>query len=181
VSDRAGNVVSYTFTIESTGGNGVVVPGWGFLLNNELTDFNFDSLTHPNRVEGGKRPRSSMSPTIVLDDGKPLLALGSPGGSTIITVVLQILVDRLDLGATLPEAIAAPRASQRNTTATLAEPAFSSSPEGQALAALFGHAFSATAEIGAATGIEFLGHGRVLAAAEPQRRGGGSAMVVIGD
>ena len=58
VADRFGNVVSYTFTIESTGGNGIVVPGWGFLLNNELTDFNFDSLTHPNRVEGGKRPRA---------------------------------------------------------------------------------------------------------------------------
>ncbi len=177
VSDRWGNVVSYTYTIESTGGNGVVVPGWGFLLNNELTDFNFDSLTHPNRVEGGKRPRSSMSPTIVLDDGQPFLALGSPGGSMIITTVLQILVDRLDLGATLPQAIAAPRASQRNTLLTAAEPAFINSPEGQALVARFGHGFSTTAEIGAATGIEFLGGGRVLAAAEPQRRGGGSAMV----
>ena len=177
VSDRWGNVVSYTYTIESTGGNGVVVPGWGFLLNNELTDFNFDSLTHPNRVEGGKRPRSSMSPTIVLDDGQPFLALGSPGGSMIITTVLQILVDRLDLGATLPQAIAAPRASQRNTLLTAAEPAFINSPEGQALVARFGHGFSETAEIGAATGIEFLGGGRVLAAAEPQRRGGGSAMV----
>ena len=177
VSDRWGNVVSYTYTIESTGGNGVVVPGWGFLLNNELTDFNFDSLTHPNRVEGGKRPRSSMSPTIVLDDGQPFLALGSPGGSMIITTVLQILVDRLDLGATLPQAIAAPRGSQRNTLLTAAEPAFISSPEGQALVARFGHGFSTTAEIGAATGIEFLGGGRVLAAAEPQRRGGGSAMV----
>jgi gamma-glutamyltranspeptidase/glutathione hydrolase len=177
VSDRWGNVVSYTFTIESTGGNGIVVPGWGFLLNNELTDFNFDSLTHPNRVEGGKRPRSSMSPTIVLDDGEPLLALGSPGGSMIITTVLQILVDRLDLGATLPQAIAAPRASQRNTADTFAEPAFVTSPEGQALAAQFGHTFSSTAEIGAATGIEFLTDGRVLAVAEPQRRGGGSAMV----
>jgi gamma-glutamyltranspeptidase / glutathione hydrolase len=177
VSDRAGNVVAYTFTIESTGGNGVVVPGWGFLLNNELTDFNFDSLTHPNRVEGGKRPRSSMSPTIVLDDGRPRLALGSPGGSTIITVVLQLLLDRLDLGATLPQAIAGPRASQRNTTTTLAEPAFVSSPEGQALAARYGHRFSTTSEIGAATGIELLADGRVLAAAEPTRRGGGSAMV----
>ena len=177
VSDRWGNVVSYTYTIESTGGNGVVVPGWGFLLNNELTDFNFDSLTHPNRIEGGKRPRSSMSPTIVLDDGQPFLALGSPGGSMIITTVLQILVDRLDLGATLPEAIAAPRASQRNTLQSAAEPAFIDSPEGQALVARFGHGFSMTAEIGAATGIEFLGGGRVLAAAEPQRRGGGSAMV----
>jgi gamma-glutamyltranspeptidase / glutathione hydrolase len=179
VSDRAGNVVAYTFTIESTGGNGVVVPGWGFLLNNELTDFNFDSLTHPNRVEGDKRPRSSMSPTIVLKDGEPLLALGSPGGSTIITVVLQLLVDRLDLGATLPQAIAAPRASQRNTTTTLAEPAFIGSPEGQALAAQYGHQFSTTSEIGAATGIELLAEGRVLAAAEPVRRGGGSAMVEV--
>jgi gamma-glutamyltranspeptidase len=62
-------VVSYTFTIESTGGSGLVVPGFGFLLNNELTDFNFDSTTHPNRVEGGKRPRSSMAPTIVLRNG----------------------------------------------------------------------------------------------------------------
>jgi gamma-glutamyltranspeptidase / glutathione hydrolase len=177
ISDRVGNVVAYTFTIESTGGNGVVVPGWGFLLNNELTDFNFDSLTHPNRVEGGKRPRSSISPTIVLQDGRPLLALGSPGGSMIITTVLQLLVDRLDLGATLPQAIAAPRASQRNTATTAAEPAFVGSPEGQALAAQYGHRFSTTAEIGAATGIELLADGRVLAAAEPVRRGGGSAMV----
>ena len=175
VSDRWGNVVAYTFTIESTGGNGVVVPGWGFLLNNELTDFNFDSLTHPNRVEGGKRPRSSMSPTIVLDDGRPRLALGSPGGSTIITVVLQILLNRLDFGMSLPDAIAAPRASQRNTLTVLAEPAFRSAYE----AALIerGHRFTSTAEIGAATGIEFLADGRVLAAAEPLRRGGGSALV----
>jgi gamma-glutamyltranspeptidase / glutathione hydrolase len=177
VSDRKGTVVSYTFTIESTGGNGIVVPGWGFLLNNELTDFNFDSLTHPNRVEGGKRPRSSMSPTIVLDDRKPLLALGSPGGSTIITTVLQILLDRLDLGATLPDAIAAPRATQRNTAATLAEAAFLSSPLAQELTTVYGQVLAPTGEIGAATAIEFLRDGRVLAAAEPVRRGGGSAMI----
>jgi gamma-glutamyltranspeptidase / glutathione hydrolase len=176
VSDRDGNVVSYTFTIESTGGAGLVVPGYGFLLNNELTDFNFDSTTHPNRPDGGKRPRSSMSPTIVLRDAKPFLALGSPGGSMIITTVLQILVDRLDLGLTLPQAIADPRASQRNTATTVVEPAFLSTPDAAALAAR-GHVFSTAAEIGAATGIEFLGGGRVLAAAEPTRRGGGSAMV----
>ena len=176
VSDRDGNVVAYTFTIESTGGNGMVVPGYGFLLNNELTDFNFDSTTHPNRVEGGKRPRSSMSPTIILRHGAPFLALGSPGGSMIITTVLQILVDRVDLHATLPAAIAAPRASQRNTVATAAEPGFLATPEAEALSAR-GHTFTTSAEIGAATGIEFLGGGRVLAAAEPVRRGGGSAMV----
>jgi gamma-glutamyltranspeptidase/glutathione hydrolase len=176
-ADRWGNVVSYTFTIESTGGAGLVVPGWGFLANNELTDFDFGSLTHPNRVEGGKRPRSSMSPTIVLRNGEPLLAVGSPGGSTIITTVLQILVDRLDLGLTLPQAIADPRATQRNTAATLAEAAFLAGPDAAPLRAR-GHVLSLTAEIGAATGIEFFDDGRLLAAAEPVRRGGGSAMVV---
>jgi gamma-glutamyltranspeptidase/glutathione hydrolase len=180
VSDRHGTVVSYTFTIESTGGNGIVVPGYGFLLNNELTDFNFDSLTHPNRPEGGKRPRSSMSPTIITSTGEPLIAVGSPGGSTIIPTVAQVLLERLDLGASLPEAIARPRAAQRNTAATTAEPAFISSPEGQALAnpATYGHSFSETAEIGAVTGLEFLAGDTVLAAAEPVRRGGGSAAVV---
>src|SRR4029450_5196554 len=112
-SDKAGNVVSYTFTIESTGGSGLLVPGFGFLLNNELTDFNFDSTTHPNRVEGGKRPRSSMAPTIVASAGKPFLALGSPGGGTVITTVLQIMLDRIDLGMTLTDAIDDPRASPR--------------------------------------------------------------------
>jgi gamma-glutamyltranspeptidase/glutathione hydrolase len=175
-ADRWGNVVAYTFTIESTGGSGLVVPGFGFLANNELTDFNFDSLTHPNRVEGGKRPRSSMSPTIVLRDGEPLLAVGSPGGSMIITTVLQILIDRLDLGLTLPQAIADPRLSQRNTATTPTEPSFSAA-DAAALRAR-GHVLSPIAEIGASTGIEFLGADRLLAAAEPVRRGGGSAMVV---
>ena len=128
-----GNVVSYTFTIESTGGNAIVVPGYGFLMNNELTDFNFDSTTHPNRADGDKRPRSSMSPTIVTKDGEPFIAVGSPGGSTIPGTVLQVLFERLDLGKTLPEAIATPRATQRNGATTTAEPAFINSPEGQAL------------------------------------------------
>ena len=177
-SDRSGNVVSYTFTIESTGGAGLVVPGFGFLLNNELTDFNFDSATHPNRVEGGKRPRSSMAPTIVTREGKPFLALGSPGGATIITTVLQILLDRIDLGMTLPQAIADPRASQRNALNTGVEPAFLATPERTALEAR-GHHFANAGEIGAAAGIEFLDGGGVLAAAEPVRRGGGSAMTEL--
>ena len=176
VSDRWGNVVSYTYTIESVGGNGIVVPGWGFLLNNELTDFNFSSLTHPNRVEGSKRPRSSMSPTIVLRDGAPVVAVGAPGGTTIITTVLQILLGYLDLGMTLPEALEAPRLSQRNTTATLVEPEFLGTPEEAALRAR-GHRFSTVTQIGAATGIAFLPGGRVEAVAEARRRGGGSALV----
>jgi gamma-glutamyltranspeptidase / glutathione hydrolase len=179
VADAHGMVVSYTFTIESTGGNGIVVPGWGFLLNNELTDFNYDDPSHVNAPAGGKRPRSSMSPTIVTRHGRPYLAVGSPGGATIITTVLQILVDRLDLGRSLPEAIAAPRVSQRNGVRSYAEPAFISSPEAAELIARYGHnPFLNAGEIGAATGIDFLGGGRLLAAAEPVRRGAGSAAVV---
>ena len=109
----------------------MVVPGRGFLLNNELTDFNFTptqgAAADPNLPAPGKRPRSSMSPTIVLDDGQPFLAVGSPGGATIITTVLQILVNRIDLGMTLPEALAAPRAAAQSA-ATPAEPAFLAAP-----------------------------------------------------
>jgi gamma-glutamyltranspeptidase/glutathione hydrolase len=159
----------------------MVVPGRGFLLNNELTDFNFTptqgSAPDPNLPAPGKRPRSSMAPTILLSHGKPFLATGSPGGSMIITTVFQILVNRIDLGMTLPEAIAAPRATQRNTAAVLAEQAFLDAPEAAGLRAL-GHVLTANPEIGAATGVEFLPDGRVLAAAEPVRRGGGSAAVV---
>ena len=181
VADRWGNVVEYTLTIEQIGGNAMVVPGRGFLLNNELTDFNFTptqgSADDPNLPAPGKRPRSSMAPTILLSHGKPFLATGSPGGSTIITTVFQILLNRIDLGMTLPEAVAAPRATQRNTAAVQAEPAFLASPEAAALTAL-GHVFAPNPEIGAATGVEFLPDGRVVAAAEPVRRGGGSAAVV---
>jgi gamma-glutamyltranspeptidase/glutathione hydrolase len=177
VSDNEGNVVSYTFTIESTGGNAIVVPGYGFLMNNELTDFNYDSQTHPNRSDGDKRPRSSMSPTIITRDGRLFMAVGSPGGSTIPGTVLQILLGRLDLGDTLPQALARPRVTQRNGATDTAEPAFINSPEGQALVG-YGHTYTSMSEIGAATGLEFLGGGRTLAAAEPVRRGGGSAAVV---
>ena len=154
------------------------MPGYGFLLNNELTDFDY---AEPDRTRTRrrrrKRPRSSMSPTIVTRHGRPFLAVGSPGGSTIPGTVLRCSLNRLDLGATLPEAIAAPRAVERNGAASTAEPAFIASPEGQALAAQYGHAFTPMDEIGAATGIELGRHGGVLAAAEPVRRGVGSAAV----
>ncbi|HET9647619.1 MAG TPA: gamma-glutamyltransferase [Microlunatus sp.] len=183
-SDRWGNVVSYTLTIEQTGGSGMLVPGRGFLLNNELTDFSaVYAADDPNRIEGGKRPRSSMSPTIVLRDGRPFLAVGSPGGSTIITTVLQTLVNRIDLGMTLPEAVAAPRASLRNTDTVTAEPtfidAYSSAlkPYGYILKPS-GDAFTSAAEIGAVAALEFKRDGMVQAVAEPTRRGGGSAGVL---
>ena len=183
-TDRWGNVVEYTLTIEQTGGSGMLVPGHGFLLNNELTDFStvYDPAD-PNRIQPGKRPRSSMSPTILLKDGEPFLALGSPGGSTIITTVMQMIVNRVDRGMTLPEAIADPRASQRNTARVTAEPEFIQMYG--ALVTPFGHQlqsagdqFTSASEIGAATAIEFGPGGQLTAVSEPRRRGGGSALVV---
>ncbi|MEU6880513.1 gamma-glutamyltransferase [Streptomyces sp. NPDC046712] len=181
VADKWGNVVAYTLTIESTGGSGITVPGRGFLLNNELTDFSFapanPAVHDPNLPGPGKRPRSSMSPTIVLDHGRPVLALGSPGGATIITTVLQTLTGVVDRGLPLVDAIAAPRASQRNQATTELEPGLWNSPLRAELEAI-GHGFRQNPEIGAATGVQRLPDGRWVAAAETVRRGGGSAMVV---
>ncbi|MGW5638263.1 gamma-glutamyltransferase [Streptomyces sp. NPDC003832] len=182
VADKWGDVVSYTLTIEQTGGSGITVPGRGFLLNNELTDFSFTpanpAVHDPNLPGPGKRPRSSMSPTIVLDaHNRPVVALGSPGGATIITTVLQTLTGLVDRGLPLVDAIAAPRASQRNQTTTELEPALYDSATRAALESI-GHGFRLNPEIGAATGVQRLPDGRWLAAAETVRRGGGSAMVV---
>jgi gamma-glutamyltranspeptidase/glutathione hydrolase len=182
VADRWGDVVSYTLTIEQTGGSAITVPGRGFLLNNQLTDFDFVPSTpgvpDPNLPAGGKRPRSAIAPTIVLRDGTMAFATGSPGGATIITTVLRVLLGRIDRGLSLERAIAAPRASQRNLAATEAEPAFLALPELRGLEAL-GQRFTPNPEIGAATGVERLPDGRWLAAAEPVRRGGGAAAVVV--
>ena len=186
VVDRDGNVVAYTSTIEQIAGSGMAVPGYGFLLNNELTDFDpapsAGGSPDPNLPAGGKRPRSSMAPTIVLRDGKPFLTVGSPGGATIITTVLQTLLNRIDFGMSLPDAIAAPRASNTNSATTVAEPAFISQ-YGNDLQTRFGQQFTSSTtttspQIGAATGVEFLPGGRLEAAAEPVRRGGGDAEVV---
>ncbi|HEY5832543.1 gamma-glutamyltransferase, partial [Streptomyces sp.] len=181
VADKWGNVVAYTLTIEQTGGSAITVPGRGFLLNNELTDFSFvpanPAVHDPNLPGPGKRPRSSISPTIVLKDGRPQFALGSPGGSTIITTVLQVLTEHVDRGLPLVDAIAAPRASQRNGANTDLEPALWAGPVKAGLEVI-GHHFVQNPEIGAATGVQRLPDGRWLAAAETVRRGGGSAMVV---
>ncbi|WP_329137864.1 gamma-glutamyltransferase [Streptomyces sp. NBC_01476] len=181
VADKWGDVVSYTLTIEQTGGSAITVPGRGFLLNNELTDFSFvpasPAVHDPNLPGPGKRPRSSISPTIVLKNGRPDFALGSPGGATIITTVLQVLTEHVDRGLPLVDAIAAPRASQRNAAATELEPALWDSELRARLQAL-GQQFTQNPEIGAATGVQRLPDGRWLAAAEPVRRGGGAAAVV---
>ena len=118
VVDSRGNAVSNTYTLNFPYGVGLVAEGTGVLLNNELDDFTaapgasnaFGLVGFEANLPGpGKRPLSSMSPTIVLKDGKPVLVTGSPGGSRIISTVLQVIVDVLDYGMDVAAAVAAPR------------------------------------------------------------------------
>ncbi|SFJ46348.1 gamma-glutamyltransferase [Thermoflavimicrobium dichotomicum] len=108
VADRWGNIVSFTTTIEQEFGTGIMVPGYGFLLNNELTDFDVYP-GGPNEVQPDKRPRSSMMPTIIFKDEKPIMTVGSPGGSTIISSVYQVIFNRLSYGMDLKAAVEEPR------------------------------------------------------------------------
>jgi gamma-glutamyltranspeptidase/glutathione hydrolase len=118
VVDRWGNVVAVTTTINSYFGSMVAVDGAGFFLNNEMDDFSakpgapnqFGLLgSKANSIQPGKRMLSSMTPTIVLKNGKPFLVLGSPGGSTIITSVLQVILNVVDFGMNIQEAVDSPR------------------------------------------------------------------------
>jgi gamma-glutamyltranspeptidase/glutathione hydrolase len=189
-TDKWGDIVAYTNTINFFGGSGQVVPGYGFLLNNEMTDFDFAppsaGASDPNLPAGGKQPRSSMGPVIAFRGGKPVFSVGAAGGSTIITTILQIIMNHVDFGMSLPAALAAPRVSQTNSATSVAEPLFYNSALAQQLTSKFGEKFTlATGPIlpldnypGDATAVQILGHGRAQAIAEPVRLGGGSAMVV---
>ncbi|MFT5394804.1 MAG: gamma-glutamyltranspeptidase/glutathione hydrolase [Gammaproteobacteria bacterium] len=118
IMDRQGNVVSNTYTINFSFGTGIVAGGTGILLNNEMDDFsakpgvaNAYGLLggEANAIEAGKRPLSSMTPTIVFKDGKPFFATGTPGGSRIITTTLQLVMNVIDHGMNIAQATAAPR------------------------------------------------------------------------
>jgi gamma-glutamyltranspeptidase/glutathione hydrolase len=118
VIDRDGNVVSNTTTLNFSFGSGIAVEGAGFLLNNEMDDFSAKAGVpnaygllgeKANEIQSRKRPLSSMTPAIVFDDGKAWFATGSPGGSRIITTVLQMIVNVIDHGMNIAEASAAPR------------------------------------------------------------------------
>ena len=116
--DAQGNAVALTYTLNGSYGNGVTVPGLGFLLNNEMDDFsakpgepNMFGLVQgeANAIQPGKRPLSSMTPTIILKDGKIFMVVGAPGGSRIITGVLQVILNVIDFGMNAQDAVAAPR------------------------------------------------------------------------
>ena len=118
IADKFGNVISNTYTINSAFGSGVTIKGTGILMNNEMDDFSgqpgvpnqFGLLGGvANEIEPAKRPLSSMTPTIVFDEGEPFLAIGSPGGSRIITAVLQIILNVVDFEQSLEEATGSKR------------------------------------------------------------------------
>jgi gamma-glutamyltranspeptidase / glutathione hydrolase len=118
IVDQEGNAVAVTYTLNNGYGSGVAVPGAGFLLNDEMDDFavkpgvpNMFGLVQgeSNAIAPGKRPLSSMTPTIVLKDGKPFMVLGAPGGPVIITAVLQVILSVIDFGMNVQEAIDFPR------------------------------------------------------------------------
>jgi gamma-glutamyltranspeptidase/glutathione hydrolase len=180
VADRHGGLVALTTTLNFAYGNGVTVPGAGFLLNNEMDDFtaapgrpNSFGLVQgeANTITPGRRPLSSMAPTLVFrPDGTPWLATGSPGGSRIITTVAQVLLQRILWGANLATAVAAPRIHSQLWPDRLAlEEGFS--PDTRSLLEGMGHRLQPSAAMGAANSVEVLaplGSGN-LGAVDPRR------------
>jgi gamma-glutamyltranspeptidase/glutathione hydrolase len=185
IVDRDGNVVTWTSTIESGWGTGLMVPGFGFMLNNELTDFNRVPAFDPdpnnfnpgaNDVAPGKRPRSSMAPTIIFDGKKPLAAFGSPGGSTIIWSVANMSLNLIDHELVVQEAIDAPRLAQTSANgSTSRELGFSE----EALDGLtdLGHTLRAPGDIGSVQAIVIDQRGHIYFGAADKRRIGGVVSV----
>jgi len=188
IVDRWGNVVTATTTVEAGWGTGLMVPGFGFLLNNELTDFNSTPRRHgapgdadydpgANDVGPLKRPRSSMTPTILFvrdgDAERPVAAYGSPGGSTIINTVLALTLDLVDGGLSAEAAVARPRISLTSAAdgATTRMEAGFASDVIESLRRL-GYRIAAASSIGAVqAAVIDPGSGRVQGAADPRRDG----------
>jgi gamma-glutamyltranspeptidase/glutathione hydrolase len=179
VADREGGLVATTTTLNFAYGNGISVPGAGFLLNNEIDDFalqpgaaNAYGLVQgqANVVAPGRRPLSSMTPTLVFrPDARPWLATGSPGGSRIITTVLQVLLGRIVDGLNLASAVAAPRMhSQLWPDRLQLEQGFS--PDTRRLLEAMGHTLVDSAAMGSANSVEVLPGGGSLGVADPRRR-----------
>jgi gamma-glutamyltranspeptidase/glutathione hydrolase len=178
VIDRFGNAVSNTYTLNFNYGLGLVAEGTGILLNNELDDFSakpgvpnaFGLVGGEANAPGpGKRPLSSMSPTVVLADGRPRLITGSPGGSRIITIVLQVILNVIDHGMNISEAVAAPRIHHQ----WMPDRVFMErglSPDTIRLLEQKGHSFITAASFGSANSILVTPEG-LTGASDPRQRG----------
>ena len=182
VIDRAGNAVAYTTTLNHGYGSKIVVDGGGFLLNNEMDDFSAKENTantygligrDANAIGPRKRMLSSMTPTIVLKDGEPVFVTGSPGGSTIITTVLQVVVNVIDHGMGLDEAVAAPRLHHQWLPDRVVFEQGALSPEAQSALARLGHVNLAEIafRIGDANSAAYTGD-KLIGIADPRNPGG---------
>ena len=189
IVDRYGNIVTYTTTIESAWGTGLMVPGYGFMLNNELTDFNASPTFNPdpgnfnpgaNDVAAGKRPRSSMSPTIIFRHNKPLVAYGSPGGSTIINTLVNIALNLIDHDKVIQEAIDAARISQTSANGSASyELGFSDIVLDEL--EVLGHNLSGPAEIGSVQAVVIDQTNKLFYGAADKRRIGGVVSIRLNE
>jgi gamma-glutamyltranspeptidase/glutathione hydrolase len=150
IIDGEGNIVSNTYTLNDSYGAGVTAKGTGFLLNNEMDDFTSKAGVpndygliqgEANAIAPKKRPLSSMTPAIVLKDGQPFFAIGSPGGPTIINTVLQVILNVVDFGMDLQEAIEAPRFHHQWLPDYIYWEQFGLNPDTRAILEKMGHAF----------------------------------------
>ncbi|HEX2140134.1 MAG TPA: gamma-glutamyltransferase family protein, partial [Woeseiaceae bacterium] len=162
IVDDEGNMVSLTYTLEWSYGSHIVVDGAGFLLNNEMGDFNAQPGvtdaqgrigTEPNLIRPEKRMLSSMSPTIVAKDGVPILAIGTPGGKTIITTTMQVILNVLDHGFDIGEAIEAGRIHHRWLPDYTRFEKLGFSPDTIRLYEEFGHTVRIQDSMGSAMGV----------------------------
>ena len=173
IIDAEGNAVSMTNTLGTYFGCAVAVDGWGFLLDNQLHDFSIGEWA-ANAPEPGKRPRSSMTPTVLLRDGKPVAALGSPGGEAIVSTVAQIICDLVDFGMPVDEAINLPRIYQNCTGPLVVEGGHAESTL-SGLEAL-GHTLQRREELdyffGGVHAVVRNADGTLTGAADPRRDGG---------
>ena len=182
VVDHAGNAVSVTYTLNGNFGAVVMAPGTGVLLNDEMDDFttrpgtpNLFGLVQgaANAIAPGKRPLSSMAPTIVTRDGRTALVLGSPGGSRIITITLEVALNVIDHGMQPQEAVDAPRLHHQWLPDEIAAEPFALSPDTEALLRGMGYAIRQQAPWGAAEVIAIdPATGRLLGASDPRRPSG---------
>ncbi len=168
-----GGILAVTTTLEQNFGSGMIVPGRGFFLNNELSDFDAvpvdaEGRALPNRVQAGKRPRSSMAPTLLVKDGRPFMAVGSPGGSRIIGITLMVILGVVDWQLDVQQAIDLPRAFNRGRDVSEAEILYFDAPS---LEALYGRS-------GLVDSLEAMGH-RLLRPKQGYRGVGGVHAIVV--
>ncbi|MBL4788570.1 MAG: gamma-glutamyltransferase, partial [Kordiimonadaceae bacterium] len=189
VVDRFGNMVASTYTLNFTYGNSISVAGAGFLLNNEMDDFSAKPGTQnafgllggeANAIEAGKRPLSSMTPTLVFKDGKPWFATGSPGGSRIITTVLQVILNVAEFDMNIQAATNFPRFHHQWFPDQIFVETGISIDTRRALAAMGQNIDVKTKNgerkvLGAAMSIMITPDGTLLGAADPRRPGSGAA------